>query len=208
MADEPAYIRNLRTLSRADPKIENLEALEHEMYTSGSDRARAVLLGSLVEDHLERLIASKMRDDLNSPDRKRLFEYDGVVSSFSSKIIIAYAMKFIGPITKFDLDLIRTLRNAFAHSRISFDFEAPEVRAVCDQLKPPDLPESVSPFPLLETWARYGNMPSEDMRWAVDGTHPKTRFISTCHNAVVRMNIGRLGFRPGDFVYSNDDPLP
>ena len=28
MVDEPAYIRNLRALARADPKAENIEALE------------------------------------------------------------------------------------------------------------------------------------------------------------------------------------
>jgi hypothetical protein len=51
------------------------------------------MFGSFVEVALERLLASVMRSDLNSKDRRQLFEYEGAVGSFSSKTIMAYALK-------------------------------------------------------------------------------------------------------------------
>jgi hypothetical protein len=54
--------------------------------------------------------------------------------------VVAYAFKLIGSITRADLDLIKFLRNEFAHSRLPFDFKTPEVRAVCDQLKIVEVP--------------------------------------------------------------------
>ncbi len=106
-------------------------------------------------------------------------------------------MGIIGPTTRFDLDIIRTLRNEFAHSRASFSFETPEVRAVCDQLKIPDMPQSQIPFPYLN------KVPESQLASASDKKHPRTRFITTCHSVAYRMQVAKDGVRPGD-----DNPLP
>ena len=123
MAD-PAYIRNLRAITRAEPQFTHIEALEKELHSSDNERAAVVVFGSFVKTHLERLVTSKIRSGLGSTDRRRLFEGDGPLSTFSSKIL-AYAFKIIGPITRFDLDLLRVLRNECAHSRIPVDFRTP-----------------------------------------------------------------------------------
>ena len=104
MADEPSYIKKLRTLTRADPEFKDLEAIEQELYASLSDRATAVMFGSFVETNLEQLLAKAMRSALNSKDRQKLFYYEGAVGTFASKIVVAYAFKLIGPITRGDLD--------------------------------------------------------------------------------------------------------
>jgi hypothetical protein len=184
---------------RADPTLAQLEALERELYASGNDRTTAVMLGSFVETNLQRLLASVMRDDLDSKDRKQLFEYEGAVSSFSSKIVVAYALKLIGSTTRSDLDLIRFLRNTFAHSRIHFDFDTPEVRAVCDQLKIVELPGSTIPHMYLH---RIPDLNRDDI------SDPKTRFISACHSLSYRMLVKRDGPKAGDYVFPNDDPVP
>ncbi len=202
MAEEPAYIKNLRAITRAEPTITNLEALESELYFSGSDRATAVMFGSFVEANLERFLASRMRSDLNSKDRKMLFEYEGAVGTFSSKIVMAYALKLIGPATRFDLDLIRQLRNEFAHSRMTFGFMTPEIKAVCDQFKIVDMPQSNIPFSYLN------KIPHEDLDGASDKSHPKTRFITTCHSILYRLQVAKDGPREGDWVFPNDDPVP
>jgi hypothetical protein len=145
--------------------------------------------------HLERLLASVMRADLNAKDRARLFE-------FSSRIIVAYALKIIGPITRADLDLIRLLRNEFAHSRMPFDFKTPPVRAVCDQLKIVDQPGCNIPHGYLNR-VSHGELAA-----ASDITDPKTRFISTCHNISYRMLVKKDGPKAGDYVFPNDEPLP
>jgi hypothetical protein len=121
-----------------------------------------------VEVTLKSLLASKMRNNLNSTDRKQIFEYEGAAGSFSSKIIIAYAFKLIGPITRADLDLIKFLRNEFAHSRMPFNFETPEVRVVCDNLKIIDQ----LGCPISSLYLRC--VPKEELESAKDISHPKT----------------------------------
>jgi hypothetical protein len=202
MADEPAYMRNLRAITRADPQLEHLEALERELYASTSSRATVVMFGSFVETSLERLLASVMRENLNSRDRKQLFEYEGAVGTFSSKIVMAYALKLIGRISRADLDIIRFLRNEFAHSRIPFDFDTPEVRAVCDKIKIVDLPPSTIPHGYI----RRGQIGGFEA--ITDLANPKTRFITACHSLSYRILVKKGGFQAGDFVFPDDEPLP
>jgi hypothetical protein len=202
MVDEPAYIKNLRALTRAEPEFKHLEALEQELYVSGSDRAAAVMFGSLLEINLERLLSKPMRLDLNSRDRRQLFEFEGAMGTFSSKIVVAYALKLIGPIVRADLDLVRFLRNEFAHSRIPFGFKSPEVRAVCDQFKIVDLPGSNIPHGYLN------RVPQEELAAAIDKGNAKTRFLTECHSLSYRLIVGLRGVQQGDTVFPNDDPLP
>jgi hypothetical protein len=201
MAD-PGYLRKLRAITRADPTFAHVEALEQELYASPSDRSAVVMFGSFIETHLERYLASKMRDALNSDDRQRLFDGNGVAATFSSKIILAYAFKLIGSITRHDLDLIRHLRNDFAHSRMPISFETPEVRAVCDQLQIVDCGGVTIPNGYLQRIDRGRYAQLSDIK------HPKTRFITTCHSISYRMLVAKGGLREGDFAFPNDDPLP
>jgi hypothetical protein len=142
-----------------------------------------------------------MRKDLKSDERSKLFGFEGAVGTFSAKIIVAYAMKIIGPITYSDLNIIKLLRNEFAHSRVPFDFQTPQVIAVCNELQVPKLPDSNSSFPLMTT-----NAPS---RFGITGIPPSwTLFVSACHNIAYRLLVKRDGIRAGDFVFVNDEPLP
>ena len=115
---------------------------------------------------------------------------------------MAYAMGLIGPISRRDLDLIRLLRNEFAHSRISFGFTAPAVAAVCAQLKILEEPYHQIPFGYLQA------VPKDELANASDLNHPRTRYISACHNLGYRLFIKREGAHPGDIVFPNDEPLP
>jgi hypothetical protein len=194
LADEPAYLRNLRALTRADPTFEHLEALEKELYASASDRATAVMFGSFVEVALERLLSSKMRQ-LNSKDRKRVFEYEGALGTFASKTVVAYALQLLGPVTRSDLDLVRFLRNEFAHSRMPFNFQTLEVAEVCKHLKYPELAGSFIPHGYLN------RVSDESLKTAVDRNSPKTRFIIACHNLSYRMIYATHGAQAGDTVF-------
>ncbi len=151
------------------------------------------MLGAFVETALEKLLASRMRRNLNKTERDQMFGFEGAVGTFSAKIIIAYAMNIIGPITYSDLKLIKELRNQFAHSRIAFDFQTPEVAAVCNELKVPKLPDSGNSF---------------EARIRTEKSASWMLFVSACHNIAYRMLVKREGPREGDFVFCNDEPLP
>jgi hypothetical protein len=172
MPQEPAYLRNLKLMTRANPTDRDLPELEKEVY-GGNDRARAVMLSAILEAALEIFIRNKTRPTLNSDDTSRLFDYSGLLGDFGGKILAGYAFNFYGPQTRHDLDLIRILRNEFAHSRVSFDFTTAEVAAVCAQLKAPDWPGAFIPHAWLEI------VPLEDG----DKTHPRTRFRGACQSA-------------------------
>ena len=152
------------------------------------------MFGSFLEANLERLLFGQMRSDLNSKDRRQLFEYEGAVGTFSSKIVVAYAFKLIGPDTRSDLDLVRLLRNEFAHSRIPFKFTTKEVRAVCDKFKIVDLPGSLIPHGYLS------RVPHDELGNSADKGHPRTRFITECHALAYRMIMTTNGPRPGDLA--------
>jgi DNA-binding MltR family transcriptional regulator len=191
-----AATKALVKFTRSDPTAndrETLEVLEKELFNT-SDRATAVMLGAHVETALEKLLASRMRDNLNSTERNKIFGFEGPVGTFAAKIIVAYAMNIIGPITYSDLDLIRLLRNEFAHSRQPLNFQTPEVAAVCNELKIPKLRDS-----------------SDSFKQHIGGVEKPTSwmlFVSACHNIAYRMVVKREGPREGDFVFVNDEPLP
>ena len=203
MAEKPAYLRKFRDLAKSDPKFEDVEALEAELYTLGNDRATAVLFGSFVDTSLERLLASKMRQDLSSEMRGNLFGPNGPLGTFSSKIALAYALKLVGPISHGDLELIRELRNQFAHSRMSFTFETPAVREVIARFRIPDQPKVFVPIRYLE---RFKDPAEREA--AADIKAPRTRFIVACHELAKRIFTQINYPQEGDAVYPNDEPLP
>jgi hypothetical protein len=204
MADQPAYIKNLKSLTRGDPAgLDDIELWESEVYQTG-DRTTAVMLGAMLDSSLERLLATLLRSDLNSSDRSKIFEFEGALGSFSSRIVMAYALKLIGPKSRADLDLIRLLRNEFAHSRKSFDFNTPEVKVVCDKLQIPDLPGAYIPHFFRQ---RVSN---DRLVTANDNSNPRTRYIIACHNLAHRMYVARARSDeenlPSDLF--TDNPLP
>jgi len=56
-----------------------------------------------------------------------LFERDGVLSTFYGNIHLAFALKLIRETVRDDLDVIRRVRNAFAHSILPLTFDTEEV---------------------------------------------------------------------------------
>jgi len=177
MAD-PAYVRELKAFARGPITVDDLTTLEQEMYGE-NDRASAVVLGSIVESNLTEYLHLRLRMDLNSDDKRRLFDYEGPLGTFAAKITMAYAIGAIGSITRSDLNLIRILRNEFAHSRRHLSFEVAQVAAVCAKLRTPDLPGAFIPF------GSFSRPTGEE--WASDKNHPRTRYRSACHSISYNM---------------------
>ena len=63
-----------------------------------------------------------------------LFGERGPLSAFSNKIKIAEAMRIIGPATRANLERIRQIRNAFAHTSRNLRFDNPGIIAICDRI--------------------------------------------------------------------------
>lgn len=102
------------------------------------DRARAIVAVTNLELALETAILSHFRP-LDDMERRSLFseDHDSPLSSFAAKIRIGYALNIYGRHISDDLNCLRSLRNAFAHSSNHVDFSTPEIVAACDVLKLP-----------------------------------------------------------------------
>lgn len=180
MPAEPKYIRDFKSFTRGEPTMADLASLEAEIYGT-NDRARAVMLGALVEVALQQFLHNKTRPTLTSDDGRSLFDFRGPLGDFASKTLVAYAFNMFGPDTRHDLDLVRVMRNEFAHSRKSFDFTTPAVAAVCAQLRAPDAPGAFIPH----RWMAAAE--EDELENASNKNHPRTRYVSTCHILAERL---------------------
>nr|WP_249151159.1 MltR family transcriptional regulator [Bradyrhizobium sp. JYMT SZCCT0180] len=100
-----------------------------------NDGARGSILAgtSLIEDVLEGAISHTF-SHLSKNELKELFEGTAPLSTFSAKIKIAYAIGVVGPMTRHDLEKLRELSNAFAHSARHLTFELPEIASIVRSL--------------------------------------------------------------------------
>ena len=180
---DPKYIRDFKGFTRTEITADDLPDLESELYGS-NDRASIIMMGTIIESGLDRFVRNRTRPTLNADDRRLLFDYSGPLGTFSSKILLAYAFNFIGPETRHDLDLIRILRNGFAHCKKAFGFTTPEVAAVCAELKSPEWDGSVVSVSYLLTLARTQ---SSELEQIDDRTNPKSRWMIACHTISERL---------------------
>lgn len=86
-----------------------------------SDRACAVLSRGILESHLRALLQKFFIKDQTKSEMKELFEGNGPLSTFSSRIKLCYSLGLIRKMERDALNSIRSISNEFAHS-ISRDF--------------------------------------------------------------------------------------
>jgi DNA-binding MltR family transcriptional regulator len=99
-----------------------------------SDREAVIVGCAMVEKGLEAALLRAFVE-LSKTERQALFEGTGPLASFSAKIKIANAIGTIGDDARNDLDRIRDVRNAFAHSILDhLDFDTLEIKQACDKI--------------------------------------------------------------------------
>jgi len=84
-----------------------------------SERGAIIIGTTKVEELLEKYIRTILPND-SKTYTKKLLAYPGVLSSFSSKIELAYAFRLIGENLYNSLNALRQIRNEAAHSSNSF----------------------------------------------------------------------------------------
>jgi DNA-binding MltR family transcriptional regulator len=86
-----------------------------------------------VEDSLRALLISRMAPGVGKDGPKDLFVPMKPLSSFNAKIRMGFALKLYGERTFHDLELLRELRNLFAHGKLAIDFNTPGVKWAINQ---------------------------------------------------------------------------
>ncbi len=129
--------RKLRRLSRRPIQARDIETM-HEEYVHMTDQATALVFCAMVERSLERAILSRMVR-MRKKDRLGLFEGLGPIASIAAKIKIAASLGIVGPNASSDLEIIKNIRNQFAHSFHRITFDTKSVAAECSLLKTTDI---------------------------------------------------------------------
>jgi hypothetical protein len=92
-----------------------------------NDRGAAILTSTLVENWQNIRFAQQA---------DKVFENNGPLSTFDAKILIADCLGMFGPDTRNNLNLIKEIRNTFAHARVPITFSSPEIQDACEALRP------------------------------------------------------------------------
>ena len=99
-----------------------------------SDRGCSLILSANLDNRLRDLLESyfvaQSSEKLNS-----IFQGNGCLSTFSSRIAISFSVGLLGNDERHDLDIIRAIRNDFAHNERSIDFFSSRVSDRCNSLR-------------------------------------------------------------------------
>jgi len=119
----------LRKLARTEAEMQHFGDFNEQIRSEKNDRGAAILAATNVEIALRYALVRRLTV---KEDQHGLFFGSGSpLSTFDQKIRIAYALEIFGQKTKINLDLVREIRNAFAHAHIPITFETDQVKDVC-----------------------------------------------------------------------------
>jgi hypothetical protein len=161
----------LMRLGRTKVKTpEYYDAYIKEISSDGGDRGTGILMVTTVEDALQDAIESRL--SITSEDSETFFGMDSPMGTFANKIRMGRALDIYDNNTKQNLILLKAIRNAFAHSKISIDFKTKEIAEACNLLEMPRMPV-----------ASDGTQP----RWSIQihGYKGRPRFQMVCSGHAV-----------------------
>lgn len=130
--------RVLSSLKRASDQLPDaFDRIDHaNQWAMYDDRTVALVLASDIERALGLLIGAKLPgQSYEGGDEKQRSKLDKM--DLSRRINYAAKIQGIGPDVRDDLDVIRWIRNAFAHSRRALTFDTLEVAASVELLTLP-----------------------------------------------------------------------
>ncbi len=108
-----------------------------------TDRGVALMAAAYLENSIEDLLNKYFIKDISSKENP--FNKYGFLSSFSSKIDLAYMLGLISNKTKRELNWIRGIRNDFAHSADFKDFDEQTFIDRCNNLSSYEKSKDLSP---------------------------------------------------------------
>jgi len=99
------------------------------------DCTASIAATSFIDFALRKAITTHFRKDITESELNRVFdEPNSPLSNLSAKITFARALGIIQDDEVEDLNTIRAIRNAFAHSMVHVEFSHPTVSTLCNQL--------------------------------------------------------------------------
>lgn len=155
----------LRDLRLRAPKPADVAEINLQIKTEHNDRGAAMLAATLLENTLRWAIFRRFVEVAYRFSRQSTayFDNNGMLSTFDAKLKFGDTLNTLGPVTLSNLDLIKHIRNTFAHSGIPITFSTPEIASACDELTPPEGPKG-------QEW-----------------NSPRDKFITTCLSTATQL---------------------
>lgn len=164
-------IKSFRDLQKEIPDFMDSMSLFAKLQ-SADDYSATIISASLLETSLETLLLTHFipmgkehQDDIFSDGG------NGPLSSFSAKIRICYAMGLISSTTRSQIEIVKNIRNHFAHHKNIVSFDFPEVQEECKKLRVPKY--------LIEY--------SDEMKVHITHTS-KNKYIHSCCNIYIEIH--------------------
>jgi hypothetical protein len=171
---------SLHTLSREELSPEDMNAFTTEML-GGSDRACALLCGSLLDSILAKVLTIKMIDLSVTENNEVFIDRNSVLGTFSNKIVMAYAIGLITKDQRLVLDRIRSIRNVFAHAMKPITFVESLVSLECKKL----------PLSHLAKKTETDRISPERALYVATTINLITEFASAYHEQIQRKHLAK-----------------
>ena len=106
--------------------LEIIEAFKKTINEESSDRAKVIITAA----QIDYLLDMKLKDHFshgNKNVQKKLFSGNGAFSTLSSKVNIAYCSGWIDSDVYHDIEVLRKIRNVFAHRFEALSLDSPDI---------------------------------------------------------------------------------
>ena len=117
---------------KEEEKIKDVQNLR-SFLREESDRGCCLLAVSFLDNELKLLLEEKLVGEKKF--KKELFDLNGPLGTFSSKINMGYSTGLLNTDLKSDIHIIRKIRNEFGHNYSQISFETIKIKNQVSQLK-------------------------------------------------------------------------
>ncbi|QOF76074.1 MltR family transcriptional regulator [Variovorax sp. 38R] len=101
---------------------------------SADDRTCALVLAANLDNRLRELLIAHFLP-VDGSKKEEIFEGNGPLSTFSSRITVANLCGLLSEAEHHDLNLIRKIRNFFAHEEENLNFASQKISSRCKSLR-------------------------------------------------------------------------
>ena len=195
-------MKKKKNSSDAEPKIK---------LTEESDRGAVIVGAAMLEARLDEMLVKKIeKQSFSKKHMDRLFDMSGPLSSFSSKTLICRSFDLISAEVFHDLEIVRSLRNRFAHSTEVVDFRSPEIAGIVNSMHAAKRAKAEMTGKTLHVKPTHSKLPAWEMQ--AKGLLPvaKSTFCASVHHLEIAMlehELHKLGWK-GETSWSKPPPEP
>ena len=91
--------------------------------------AQVLIFYSYLDDRIQQLIQVQLRPNQGKGEMDRLFGINGPLSTFSSRVLLAYHLAWLSDGIRDKLDAFRKIRNEFAHRAFKVTIDDPSLKS-------------------------------------------------------------------------------